>query len=866
MNKISKSLSLVLISTAFIGCNWRLPEKISIKHKAEYNIPISNLDIPVEEYLNLDSIYEGINSQDDPDTKGFYYNPNNKAESFQLLVSRDLNKTSLNMSDYIDEKSITENIGKLSFDKTLEVPEISFDFNKKISISGVTDKINNLVAFYTYGSDNQISFITGDGVFESVEYANGYLEAQYLAGESLPYGTRVYLKYNGKFISSGTVQNDGEIVIQLAGKKLYSSDMTIEYSSSEIVSPDTRILWRVAEGSQIVCATGVTLAESVEETVTTDFQFDESSDEFEECTIEEGALNVTLDFSDRWENVNIGYDIDFTGAFNHYDPLSYGADKVIDMAGKKIRNGPTDVVSKIIFTLDNTTIYLTDEYAPEVNVVSDIRLVETAIFMVKDIETSKTESKELPSDMKDMVSSIGLEASGLNGHFETDFPENNDLQLSVKSDFFCIDETKVIETANKTGDFEMKSKFPDNAQVYDQKIENFEEITFNVNMILPGATPENPNRVVLHHIVPEKTYFMALDFDVELNWKYAKINSEKIDTAQTVTTGINFNEKLGQLDEFLGSSEEDSILDKIELKRLPLFLYVNLPEIFAGYKISGNIKAFYGNKDSAGNITKIPGTDVILCDKDKKMDSVMIPELQIEEDGKTVITDLDSQEYSFKTDELVTLINKVLKLKEGELIVDYNLSFENPETSSPEIIIYNDENLNKDAEVQVVANLVFPLEFEVKKDINLDVIKLMGIDTESDILGRETYDSLEGLTKDFVDLIKTVSLDYDITEFPFKINPSNAMKINANLYGDGKDYNGISLGVDKGSVPLDSVFINHVLESPFTPTINASIKATTSGTTLMVPSNLKVVLDAVIKVKMDGEFEIESPLSSKGGF
>lgn len=861
MNKISKSLSLVLISTVFIGCNWQLPEKITIKQKAEYNIPISNVDIGMSEFVDLSSVIDSINSGSDPDTKGYFYNPADTSESLQFLVQKKLQSTSINVSEYFNEEKLRDSLKNMSFNKTFDVPEVSFDFSKNVSINELTERINNLVVFNSYGTNSVLSPVAGDGLFDSVQYANGYMEAEFL-NRKLPDGTSVFLKYNGTTVASGSCK-DGGVIIQLANTTIHTSNMSISYMKNrngEEIPSDISVLWKVNPASQIICATGITLNTPVETQVSTDVSFDETSAEFEECTVGQGYLDVTLNFSDKWENVDISYDLKFTGALNDYDAVTSGPNKHIDLHDKLIKKGTTDIVSNITFRLNDTTIYLTDDYAPEVKTESVVSQIKEAVFILEDVETSSSESMEIPSDVRDYVTAIGLLPSGIDIVYDTDFPAENDINLKVRAPFFCIDQTKTIETGRGKGNFDFKSDFK-GASSYRQTLSDFEEIIFNVDMILPGASASNPNKITLHNITPESSYYMNLDITPIIEWDYVVINSEKIDTEDSVLTGVNFNDYLSQLDEVLGSPEGDSILSKIAFKRVPLFMYISLPEIFNNFEIKADIKGFYGEQDISGNIEKLPGMDaVVLCDKNDKILSVSVPELQTKEDGNTVVSDLDELESSYKTEKIADLLNNVLTKENGQLIVDYSISMKDPNASSNEIIVYNDENLNKDAEIQLAVAIVLPLEFDIIKNIDLDIVKLMGKDNGSDILGRETFDEIEGFTADLLDMVTSVSLDYDLKQFPFEIKPNKAMTIKANLYGDGNKANNMALKMGKDQITLDSVFIKHVLGNPFTPTINVSIGTTSEGTSLIIPSDLKVLLDANINIKTNGAIEIESPL------
>ena len=56
MKKIAGILICIALALAFTGCNWQIPEKVSVKTNAEYNFSLGNFEQDFNKELNLSSM------------------------------------------------------------------------------------------------------------------------------------------------------------------------------------------------------------------------------------------------------------------------------------------------------------------------------------------------------------------------------------------------------------------------------------------------------------------------------------------------------------------------------------------------------------------------------------------------------------------------------------------------------------------------------------------------------------------------------------------------------------------------------------------------------------------------------------------
>ena len=127
----------------FFGCNWQIPEKVNVKSKATFNYCAGTVKTDFSETLNFDEIlFDAINTSDSP-TKVYNYLPEGKVHQYAMRMS--IAEVPVDFSSYFENTGIADAMKGMSFDKEIEVPNISFDINEKIDVSEVKKAINSAI-------------------------------------------------------------------------------------------------------------------------------------------------------------------------------------------------------------------------------------------------------------------------------------------------------------------------------------------------------------------------------------------------------------------------------------------------------------------------------------------------------------------------------------------------------------------------------------------------------------------------------------------------------------------------------------------------------------------------------------------------
>lgn len=578
---------------------------------------------------------------------------------------------------------------------------------------------------------------------------------------------------------------------------------------------------------------------------------DTESDIFESCEVKQGKLFTEIIIPSDWEGVSVSYSFSANGGLvvKESEGETSETKKTIDLANKEITKEQVNATAKITLTVQSG--YSVSSSPLMLKISSDIESLKTLNVNLSDVTTSFNKKEDLPEGMKDAFSKIYLSSSGVKIDYVNTLPAGNNINLTVKSEFFELNKTGVLEAANTQGELELLS---DSSKEID--IDNSSSYDFGVNISLPGAEPSEPQKVSLQNVKFGDTYQISMNITPVLNWEKIVL---KEGFAKNDKKELPFNIK-----ELLSSVSDKNLFANIEIKSLPIYVFFTKPQtngsnLFTNSKFTGKMSVYYG-KETGANKEIISQTLVDENSTDenipKEIGFVDYPELNISEDNKKVLTSLDNVSFSLKGD-VAKIINSAMKDTNGSgnsLYVDYDLEFTNG--SNGELEISKDDLATKGS-IGVYIYIVLPFEFRVSEKVKVSAQKLLNDTIDGDIFGRKSKDDFVNV-EDYFALINSASVYYEFTKLPVCSDDSNSIAFDIGMDCGEGGANIISITKDssirKGTITISKKNVEDMLkEYPVKPTMNLSIK---KNSEFYIPQIFDVAVKLNLNIQTDGEIEI----------
>ncbi|MGN0751294.1 MAG: hypothetical protein ACI4LS_12490, partial [Treponema sp.] len=589
---------------------------------------------------------------------------------------------------------------------------------------------------------------------------------------------------------------------------------------------------------------------------------DTESDIFDSCEVGQGTLFTEIIIPSDWKEVSVSYSFSTTGGLvvNESEGETSGTKKTINLVGKKITKEQVNATAKITLTVQpgysvSSPLML--------KISSDIKSLNTLNVKLSDVTTSFDKEESLPEGMTDAFSKIYLNSSGVKIDYVNTLPAGNDIGLTVKSKFFGLQEKTGDLKANTQGVLELLSDPPSK----EIDISASTSYDFGVNISLPGATSDEPQKVSLKNVKFGDTYQISMNITPVLNW-------EKIVLKDDFASALSKNDKKKlpfNINELL-SSVSDKISDEnlfanIEIKSLPIYVFFTKPQtngsnLFTNSKFTGKMSVYYGT-DS--NPKQENGVDIsqTLVDEDSmdekiptEIGFVDYPELNISEDNKKVLSSLDNVSVSLKGD-VAKIINSAIKDTSGSgnsLYVDYDLKFTNGSNGELEI---SKNDLATKGSIGVYIYIVLPFEFRVSEEVNVSAQKFLNDTIDGDIFGRKSKDDFVNV-EDYFALINSASVYYEFTKLPVCSDDSDSIAFDIGMDCGEGGANIIPITEDssirKGTITISKKNVEDMLkEYPVKPTMNLSIK---KNSEFYIPQIFDVAVKLNLNIQTDGEIEI----------
>lgn len=583
---------------------------------------------------------------------------------------------------------------------------------------------------------------------------------------------------------------------------------------------------------------------------------DTESDIFDSCVVGQGTLFTEIIIPPDWEGVSVSYSFSTTGGLEVTEVKAPGTRKTIDLTGKKITKEQVKATAQITLTVQPS--YKVSSSPLMLTISSDIKSLETLNVKLSDVTTSFDKKESLPEGMKDAFSKICLNSSGVKIDYVNTLPAENDIKLTVKSDFFGLSDKTGDLKANTQGELELLS---DSSKEID--IDNSSSYDFGVNILLPGAEPSEPQKVSLKNVTFGDIYQISMNITPVLNWEkivlkegFAKNDKKELP--------FNIKELLSSVSEKIS---DENLFANIEIKSLPIYVFFTKPQtngsnLFTNSNFTGKMSVYYGTKAGAN---KENGVDIsqTLVDKDstdenipKQIGFVDYPELNISEDNKKVLSSLDNVSVSLKGD-VAKIINSAIKDtsdSDNSLYVDYDLKFTNKNGDGLEI---SKNDLATKGSIGVYIYIVLPFEFRVSEEVKVSAQKLLNDTIDGDIFGRKSKDDFVNV-EDYFALINSASVYYEFTKLPVCSDDSDSIAFDIGMDCGEGGANKIPITEDssirKGTITISKKNVEDMLkEYPVKPTMNLSIK---KNSEFYIPQIFDVAVKLNLNIQTDGEIEI----------
>lgn len=584
---------------------------------------------------------------------------------------------------------------------------------------------------------------------------------------------------------------------------------------------------------------------------------DTESDIFDSCVVGQGKLFTEIIIPSDWNGVSVSYSFSTTGGLEVSETKTSGTKKTINLADKKITKEQVNATAQITLTVQPD--YSVSPSPLMLKISSDIQSLKTLDVNLSDVTTSFDKEEPLPEGMKDAFSKIYLNSSGVKIDYVNTLPAGNDIGLKVKSKFFELDKTGVLEAANTQGELELLSDSSKEIVINDSS-----SYDFGVNISLPGATEPEPQKVSLQNVKFGDTYQISMNITPVLNL-------EKIVLKQGFTKNdkkklpFNINELLSSVSDKIS---DENLFANIEIKSLPIYVFFTKPQtngsdLFTNSNFTGKMSVYYGTEAGAN---KENGVDIsqTLVDKDSKDENIIpreigfvdYPELNISEDNKKVLSSLDNVSFSLKGD-VAKIINSAIKdnsESDNSLYVDYDLEFTNGSNGKLEI---SKDDLATKGSIGVYIYIVLPFEFRVSEEVKVSAQKLLNDTIDGDIFGRKSKDDFVNV-EDYFALINSASVYYEFTKLPVCSDDSDSIAFDIGMDCGEGGANKIPITEDssirKGTITISKKNVEDMLkEYPVKPTMNLSIK---ENSEFYIPQIFDVAVKLNLNIQTDGEIEI----------
>ena len=345
----------------------------------------------------------------------------------------------------------------------------------------------------------------------------------------------------------------------------------------------------------------------------------------------------------------------------------------------------------------------------------------------------------------------------------------------------------------------------------------------------------------LHEIVQDNAVFNAFlqncPAGVSINLDSLPAGIPPLTVSGSESFDFNPTTILSSVKESMG--EEFS---SIQFCTIPTYIYCYTG---GGLSADATLKMYYGD-ESKNSIS--PEYDCYIAGSaigKQSLEQTLLPELIIEEDSLTVVSDL-ALEKSTVNMNIADFMNNAINVPQetSQACINYDISLKGELTK--------EQLMGSNAKIVVYAVLALPIQFKVTDDIFLDIRKFVQSDeTEednSDIFGRTEATGLAD-KQQYIDVIRSASLIYSTASLPFVAEPGIIFSID--MIGDNsyKDY-----VLEGGNITLNYDDIHKMIDTfPLRPNLQITIQ---KDSVFSVPRNRTFNMSLMINLITDGTIKL----------
>lgn len=836
----SKFIILLLcLSCFFAGCNWQIPEKVTVKSEPTFNFCAGTVKTDFSETLNFDEIlFDAINATDSS-VKAYNYLPEGKVHQYAIRMS--VVDVPVDFSSFFENTGISEALKGMSFEQEIEVPDVSFDKKEEIDVSKVKQAINASIYYLSDESGSKFS-----SKFDSIVYDNITFNFR----GDYPDGTMIEIYSAGKSVSGYVYGN--EAVLSTSSFTLDQSNFTVSLYSS--AGSNIPYVINVDKNSNIREIKNLTSPVPISFPFEISFSLKNNENSFKSCVIEDGDLFTSLNVPESWKGVNVSYDFTTTGALDVEAKKDTGLQKTIPLNGKELKNNSTNAKSTIEMSIKNADIAFAPNQNLKLNVSSDIRKLSSLTITLDSVNPKMEMTEPLSTEMMETIRLIDLDVgSGIEIDYTNTLPSENDITLKAASDFFGLNGESRLESMQ-----ENKNKIvSDNEKriLIGNEPGQYNSYDFKVELILPGATGENPNDITIKNISMGEKYSLKVNVKPVINWTRIVL-SNKLTESLSVKDKISLPFSLGDFSESMSSVfGDDSLISKLKIKSIPVYLFCTKPTVIEGKKdpfedmsFSGNISLYYGTeneckKDETGKELKES-----LSGDDGKINFISLPNFEFSKNAKSLLTDLSTVRTSASTD-IADLLNQPSD-DTNSLFIDYDLTFSSSSTGELEI---TNDMLDTKCSLSVFSYIILPLEFITDGEVNFNANEMAGDVLVGDIFGRtDENQSLNNSFENYIDYMKSAKIMYESISLPIKTDNKESMQLKLEMNcgnGESLDLSKDGAFLNGGEFDITSEKVKIMLKNyPAIPDFSIKIE---NGTVFYIPQKMDVAIKLSLSVETD---------------
>lgn len=841
MKKQLKTLFATLsFSLIFMGCGLntlQVPKEVKLKTKAKYEFSVLDFDTSAENSkIKLSDYFDIGKMLQEKSSDSFEILKYREAEAYQqFLIHMSLPETEFDLSETFKNMDFADKMTGFDINKTIQIPAIpNAKQTQYIDMDDIRAQLNTIVTCTgtTSDSDLEIGFTS----FTTVEYESGY----FVVAGTIPDGATVKLFDGSTQISSGTFSS-GVAELNIGGKIIKGTGMILKFTDTTGADFSAT----VKTGSKLKKATGVTVA-SVPVTVN-DITLPASiPDGIEACSVGQGTLTVDIKVPASWSaNIIDTYSINLSGGIT---ANCTNTSKTADLSGQSLSNEDITAKTNLSLNFNDSTITFGsgNSYKPCVEVTVDIKKF-TATVKLDDSYDVAISANQSTDEIKEYVNSIALLPSGFDVTAKNTLPEGNNIGLEISSGFFGM--TSVTKTISSGTASTQKLEFRGEEKTVDFSTVSTFDVAGAINL---PAYNSSEKTFTVTDVVPGKEYELSLTVTPFIDWESANVKlPDELTTGYTGDMSIGLNKKTL----FESFDSENKIAPNLNIRELPLYLYVNMPDSFEGFTFKGRIKSFYGTKQDNDTIThSTPDKEKYLLGDAGDLGIIDLKSMPVlKKNSQNEVLRISENDLPTKI-QLAPSIND--PADDGSLCVSYEIKLVDSGTGTNTATITKDdiERLKAQGKASIKIDLVFILSmnFDVTDDIELDLMKIMKKDT-GDLFGRSEPTSTGDIDK-YIGLAKSSTITLSNITLPFsgilKDKEESNIMLLVDMLDDGT---GKPKSISDGGSYSISVNPEKLIKKyPLQP----KVKVTVKPGTLTLPRELKASGKLKLGINAEGEIPI----------